>query len=313
MIKHFIYICITIILFGCKKDMAPSPPQKPHAHIKYFGFTLIDTYWEDPTDAEIKTNYIDEIHHFCNVADILVLASEDDLTERIQVFSNLDVKAIVHLNELFFELVDTNSASGSNYDLRSDYKLRWEEFKTINQSVFDSSYIAAFYIGEEPTWNGIEFSELNTVSQLMKNEFPTIPLLLIEAFPALNALSVPPSVDWIGFDRYFIKNPNEHTDFQQDWQILQSKISSPSQKLMVIMDSHYIDWAHGDYGSIDITEMDEVADHYYALAQSDEKVIGILGYFWPSGFDFPKSIGARGMPDHVKAAYERIGAEITGK
>jgi hypothetical protein len=59
--------------------------------------------------------------------------------------------------------------------------------------------------------------------------------------------------------------------------------------------------------------MNEVANNYYDLAKSDEKVIGILGYFWPNGFEIPESNGARGMPQNVKTEYERIGKEITGK
>ena len=79
------------------------------------------------------------------------------------------------------------------------------------------------------------------------------------------------------------------------------------------MDTHYIDWAHGDYGNIALDQMGDVADNYYTLAKADEQVIGILGYFWPNGFDIEGSIGARGMPQSVKDQYEQIGKEITGK
>jgi hypothetical protein len=82
---------------------------------------------------------------------------------------------------------------------------------------------------------------------------------------------------------------------------------------MVVLDSHYIDWAHGDFGNIEMTQMNIVAKNYYELAKSNEKVIGILGYFWPNGFDVAEAIGARGMPQNVKMEYEKIGIEITGK
>ena len=137
--------------------------------------------------------------------------------------------------------------------------------------------------------------------------------MIIEAYPVLNDLQVPETVDWIGFDHYFIKNPNSSSIFQQEWQTLKSKLSNPSQKIMVIMDSHYIDWAHGDFGNIALSEMAEVANNYYQLAKNDTTVIGMLGYFWPNGFDITESIGARGMPEEVRNQYERIGKEITGK
>lgn len=305
------YTLIFCILFACKKDDESST--NTNTHIEYFGFTIIDTFWDDPTDAEIKTNYADEIHSFSNIADILVVNSNDNIIQRAQTFADFELKAILHLNELFFELVDNNSPSGSNYDLRSDYQERWNEFKTINQSILTPHYIGAFYIGEEPTWNGITFSELNTVAQLFQAEFPNIPTMIIEAYPSLNDLQVPETVDWIGFDRYFVKDPNTNSDFQQDWEILKTKISNQDQKIMIILDSHYIGWAHGEFGNIDLTQMDQVAKNYYQLAKNNEKVIGILGYFWPNGFDIPESIGGRGMPQNVKMEYERIGKEIIKK
>ncbi|MTE25752.1 hypothetical protein [Winogradskyella ouciana] len=307
------YILIFCILFACKKEDESSTFENTNAHIEYFGFTIVDTFWDDPTDSEAKTNYADEIHNFSNIADILIVNPNDNIVQRAQTFADMDLKAILHLNELFFELIDNNSPSESNYNLRTDYQERWNEFKTINQSIINNNYVGTFYIGEEPTWNGITFTELNAVAQLLQTEFPNIPTMIIEAYPSLNDLQVPETIDWIGFDRYFVENPNTNVQFQQDWNTLKSKLSNPNQKIMVILDSHYINWAHGDFGNIELTRMNIVAQNYYELAKSDEKVIGVLGYFWPNGFDIPESIGARGMPQNVKMEYERIGKEITGK
>lgn len=311
--KNLVLIILLFNSYSCKKENEPSSDAYTNTHIEYYGFTIIDTYWDDPSDAEQKMNYADEIHGFSNLADLLVVDPNDALMERVHYFQDLELKAILHLNELFFELVDNNSPSGSNYDLRANFQERWTEFKGVNQSILNHDFIGAFYIGEEPTWNGISFDEMDAVSQLLQMDFPNIPTMMIEAYPALDDLQVPQSVDWVGFDRYFIKNPNTDTEFQQDWTLLKSKLSNQDQRIMVIMDSHYIDWVHGDFGNIDVEEMDEVAKNYYELAQRDDKVIGILGYFWPSGFDVPESLGARGMPADVKRTYERIGKEITGK
>lgn len=312
--KTFIvHILIFFILFACNKYDESNTFENTYEHIKYFGFTIVDTYWDDPTDSASKTNYADEIHTFSNIADILVLNPSDNIVLRAQTFTDLELKTILHLNELFFELIDNNGPSGSNYDLRPDFQERWNEFKTINQSVLNTNNIGTFYIGEEPTWNGISFMELDAVAELLQTEFPNIPTMIIEAYPTLNALQVPKTVDWIGFDRYFVMDPNTNTEFQQDWGILKTKISNQNQKIIVILDSHYIDWAHRDFGNIDITQMADVAKNYYRLAKNDEQVIGILGYFWPNGFDIPESIGGRGMPQNVKMEYQRIGREITKK
>ncbi|MFP4846027.1 hypothetical protein [Winogradskyella sp. PE311] len=306
-------ILTCFVFFSCKKDDVSNSIDNLNSHIKYFGFTIIDTHWDDPTDSELKTNYADEIHTFSNLADILVINPTDNIIQRTETFSALDLKPILHLSELFFQVIDSNSPSGSNYDLRPNYEERWNTFKNTNQAILNTNYIGAFYIGEEPTWNGISFAELNQVTLLLKTDFPSVPIMIIEAYPSLDQLQIPELIDWVGFDRYFIKNPNEDSEFQQNWQTLKSKLTSPSQKIMIVMDSHYLDWAHGNFGNINLLEMDIVANNYYQLAQSDEKVIGILGYFWPSGFDFPNSVGARNMPENIKENYSRIGKEITNK
>lgn len=54
-----------------------------------------------------------------------------------------------------------------------------------------------FYIGEEPTWMGISYDELKQVSDLVKSDFPTIPILVIEASTGLADLKVPESVDLV--------------------------------------------------------------------------------------------------------------------
>lgn len=289
------------------------PVPDPENHLAYFGFTVVDTYWDDPTDTEVKSNYADEIYTFSNLADMLVINPDYNLVNRAQTFANFDLKVVLHLNELFFEYVDANGPSGVNYDLRPDFVERWNQFEALNRSVLNPDRIAALYIGEEPTWNGISFSELNAVATLLETHLPAIPTLLIEAYPALDDLQVPGHVDWIGFDQYFVKNPNTDASYQVHWQVLKSKLSNPDQSILVVLDSHYISWAHGDYGNIALEEMGTVANNYYQLAKGDEKVIGLIGYFWPNGFDFPEAIGARGMPQEVRQEYKRIGKAITGK
>jgi len=312
-IKYYsILFIIFFTLFSCTKD-SEAQISVDTSHLKYFGFTLVDTYWDDPTDAIAKTNYIDEVASFCNVADILVVNPTDHIIQRMNDVYQLDMQSILHLNEIFFEVVGTNSESGTDYDLRVDYQQRWDDFVATNQLHTNQHLINVFYIGEEPTWNGISFDELKLATDYVKSKFPTIPIMVIEAYPILNNFKVPITVDWIGFDHYFVKDPNTNSDFQQEFALLITKLTDPDQKLVVIMDSHYISWAHGTVGNIELIEMKEVAQNYYNLAKSEPKVIAMLGYFWPNGFDFPEAIGARGMPQIVQDEYIKIGKEITAK
>lgn len=314
--KMYWYLPFLLLVVACGQqddEQLPPPPITANTQLKNFGFTIVDTYWDDPTDEEVKTNYADEVYTFCNIADILVVNPTDDLQQRMTDMAVLDMKVVLHLNELFFELVDANSPSGANYDLRADYQQRWDAFKSLNQLDTNKDKISSFYIGEEPTWNGITYEELKAVTDYVKAQFPEIPIMIIEAYPAIADLQIPQTVDWVGFDHYFIKNPNIDSSFQQEWSLIKSKRSTPDQKLVVVMDTHYINWAHGDASGIALDEMKDVATNYYNLAKSDTSVVTMIGYFWPNGFDIENSIGARGMPQAVQEEYRRIGHEITGK
>ncbi len=301
-----------VLMVSCQKENQPHQNTNP-THIKYFGFTLIDTYWDDPTDNLPKTNYIDEVFGFSNVADILVVNPSDTIVARMTEMNNLQVKCILHLSEIFFELIGTSSPSGAEYGLRTDYQSRWDEFMNVNYLQVNQDLIQSFYIGEEPTWNGISFSELKSATDYVKLTIPTIPIMIIEAYPIIDQLQVPNSVDWIGFDHYLIKDPKSNVDYLSELSNLKSKFTNAEQKLVIIMDTHYISSLHGDFGGIALNEMDKVANSYFELAKSEPKTIAILGYFWPSGFDNPESIGARNMPENIKENYIRIGKEITNK
>ncbi|MCG2461474.1 hypothetical protein K8352_11995 [Flavobacteriaceae bacterium F89] len=306
------FIFAVILLISCNEEKQ-SEQTIDASHIKYFGFTLIDTNWDDPTDNLTKTNYIDEVFGFSNVADILVVDPADNVVARMAEMNNLQVKSILHLSEIFFELVGTSSPSGAEYGLRIDYRSRWDEFIDANNLQGNQDLIQSFYIGEEPTWNGISFSELKSATDYVKSTLPAIPIMIIEAYPVVDQLQVPNSVDWIGFDRYLIKDPNLDLEYLNELNQLKSKFTNAEQKLVIIMDTHYIGSLHGDFGGIALTEMDGVANSYFELAKSEPKTIAILGYFWPSGFDDPESIGARNMPGIIKENYRRIGKEITNK
>lgn len=311
-LKRTFLIAIITILFSCNEKNEIETTVKTN-HIKYFGFTLVDTYWDDPTDAETKTNYIDEVYEFSNIADILVVNPTDNIIERMNLMNAHQVKSVLNIVELFFEVVGTSSPSGIEYSLRTDYQSRWDNFVSINNIESNASLIQSFYLGEEPTWNGISFSELKAASDYIKSSIPEIPILIIEAYPAVNELQVPNSVDWIGFDHYFIKDPNTDVTYLNELEVLKSKFTTSEQKLVLVLDAHYIASIHGDFAAIALNDMEQVANSYYQLAKSQPKTIAILNYFWPSGFDLPESIGARHMPENIKQNYIRIGKEITDK
>lgn len=305
-------IILALILSSCKKTSLDPIEAKVNPNLEHFGFTLIDVFWDDPKDNSDKTNYLDEISSFSNLADILVVEPSDSIIDRINNFDKSQVRAVLHLNEIFFEQTSTGGdKSGVIYSLRSDYKSRWDEFVSINSINTLTNKIACLYIGEEPAWNGISESDFQKATDYAKLTVPGIPIMNIEAYASINEIYCPNSVDWVGFDHYFIKAPSTDPVFQNEYAVMKSKMKS-HQNILLIMDTHWMKNFHGSVG-ISKNDMNFIARDYYNMANSDTSVVGILGYFWPSGFDFKNSVGARHLPKHVKEEYELIGKTITGK
>lgn len=293
---------------------APESTNK-NPHLKYFGFTLIDVGWDDPTDKNNKTNYIDEVAPFSNIADMLIVSPTESIIPRLERFSKHKVKAVLHLHELFFQRAGNNAPSGAAFDLRKDYRQRWDKWVAINELKKTHSMIQALYIGEEPTWNGITFEELSAACDYIKSTLPKTAdtaILVVEAFPAIKDLKVPKSVDWLGFDHYFIKSPATNQGFINELALLKSKRSSPHQKIVLVADAHFIPKVHSYFG-VKETDMKGIATAYYQMACADTDVVALLAYFWPGGFDSPYAKGTRNLSPQVLNEYERIGREITNK
>jgi len=72
-----------LIWFSCGKEQTKvTAPQQTH-HIEYYGFALVDLGWDDPTDTDTKTNYVDEVGNFTNIAVVLAVNPNDDIRDRL--------------------------------------------------------------------------------------------------------------------------------------------------------------------------------------------------------------------------------------
>lgn len=311
-LKVILCFLFIITVWSCKKEITEAFPAKTNKNLKYFGFTLIDVGWDDPTDQSTQTNYLDEVKGFTNLADILVVEPSDNIVGRIEKMAEANVQSVLHLNELFFENTGAGgTTSGFIYTLRQDFKERWDEFMDINQLSSHVSLIGVLYLGEEPAWNGITEDDFTKAANYVKQTIPEVPILLVEAFAIVNEMYVPDAVDWVGFDHYFLKEPTTNQSFQEELSVMKAKMQ-PTQKICLILDSHWIKIAHGSSG-ISKFDMDVIARDYFKMANADTSIVALLGYYWPNGFEFKNAIGGRGMPENVKAEYEKIGKAITGK
>ena len=291
-------------------EISTLPPVPSNSSLTYFGFALVDAYFDDPHDSETKVNYADEVKGFTNIAHMVLKSLTEDITDRLAVFHSYHLKAILHVQDLFFEEKSSDGIR-SDYDLRSNYKENWNSFIAINFLEDKLDDIGAFYLADEPYWNHISFEELNLTATLIKNTFPNVPILLIEAYAVLDEFKVPQAVDWIGFDQYDTIDPTTDQNYQVNWAKITDLAEKNNDSIIVIMDTQWREYYQSDAG-IRPEDMSKIALNYYNLSLSNERVIGIIGYLWPGGFDSPDQLGARDLPENVQAVYKQIGKEILG-
>lgn len=277
-------------------------------HLKYFGYALVDVGWDDPHDKATTTNYIAEVKDFSNIAQLGVYNYTDNIISRTNLMNTNCVKPFLSIQSVCYYEVDAQAPSGHHFKLHPNFKARWNAFKATNLSILNSSKIAAFYVADEPLWNGIIFSELDTVCQMIKKDFPNIPLMFVEGYPVLDKLIIPTSVDWVGFDRYEVFDPTTSSIFLNDLNTLKSKRSTPDQKIFLVIDDQWLPF-YGLAGFPPDT-IRYMVQNYYNLAASDASIIGLIGYLWAGGLDDPEQLGVRDMPQSVIDKNVEIGMMI---
>lgn len=290
--KKTVLLLILIMSFGMsgKAQIAP-------LHIKYFGFALVDYYIDDPNDSVFLDNYIFEVDSFSNIAQMYVRNYYDTIISRVNLMDAHCVRPVIDISAVFYFTADSNAPSGKNYDLHPDYVSRWNTFRTTNISVLDSNKIAAFYIMDEPYWNGLDFNELNQTCVLVKQDFPEIPLMFIEAWPVVDSVVVPVDIDLLGFDKYGVYDVSTDSDYIARLEIIKNKRNKSSQKIMLVMDVQWVDHYATALGWTQDT-LKYVVQNYYNLAVADTDIVGIAGFTWPGLA--PGWLGARSLPESVK-------------
>jgi hypothetical protein len=300
--RLFLLVVITSLL-GHTAQAQTAPP-----HLRYFGFALIDVFWDDPHDTSAVTNYLSEVDTFSNVAHLAVYSPTDNIVQRVATMNSRCVLPFLHIQEILFEYEDANGPSGANYRLRSNYLSRWNQFLAINQQAITPASIGAFYIMDEPYWNGVTYAELDTVCTLLQQGFPGIPVFLVEAYTMMNQLQIPPAADWLAFDMYGIFDPPNNAQFMQNLTLLKNAKSSPTQELFLIIDDQWIT-SYGQAGYAPDT-IEYMVQNYYNLAVADTEIVGLIGYLWAGGFDEPAQLGVRNMPGNVIQKNVAIGTGI---
>jgi hypothetical protein len=205
-----------------------------------------------------------------------------------------------------FEFFSCDSA-GNACHLYSNYAARWAAEAAAVRPYLNK--IAAFYILDEPQWHGATPAEINTSARLIKQTFPGVKVMMIEAGPKVtSSLSIPASVDWIGFDWYC----QPFTTIKSKLATLQALIPASSpQRFFLVPEDAPVPACAGVAGHTTDENIAAIQRANLALAEQNPRVIGLLNFgFWTSAAWMAKGgTGASELPQTVDAD-ERVAAQI---
>jgi hypothetical protein len=295
---------------ACGTVVAQQAPPSPH--LRFFGYAMVDCGVHDSIAPAGTSNYVGEVAAFTNIGQMCVFGPGEDIGARLSLMQSHGMLALLSVQALLFEgAPDAGTGSGMRYRLRADHQRRWASFVRLNRLNGRAAAIGAFYLADEPAWNGISAADLRQAADLVKATFPATPIMLIEAAPAIGALVVPRSVDLVGFDQYGVAAPDADPAYRAHLAALKARRSRPDQRLVVVMEGQWLPAYDGP--GVDAGLMATVAQRYFALADSDPEVLAMVGYLWPGGLAGPAHLGSRNLPPAVIGEHVRLGKAITRK
>jgi len=253
----------------------------------WFGYYHVDTQfgngvwqvWDYTNIAHI------DLYKYSNLADLDTLAEQ---------YKSHKIKMLVDTIGVFFNTAYPQRLwDQATIDWRWAYlRDRIERVRQHNSVDFD--IIAGFYISDEPFWNGALYNDVYNVSACVKAWYPQYPTMITEAYvmlddPQYTSLSIPPNIDWVGFDKYLTSGQNfdsvipwylarlkaKLTSSQAIWLVPQA-MTGPTLGMPVVSDTTLRDWQY----------------KWYDLARSDSQIHGMLCFTYPYVFDVPLTRGA---------------------
>lgn len=289
-----IYI-LFLIIFSCSRSSTANDENTNH--LKYFGFAITDC----------GNNYTNQVDNFVNLIDMCPtdLSSMESRVDDVILGNN---KVLIHLQGLFINNIEDNSSpSGFRYELFDDYDILFNEWAQ-NNSFINAEEVAAFDFADEPAWNQMDMAELALVAARIKQSFPDIPIMIIEAPDVIDQLEITDDIDWIGFDRYGTLDPKNDDAYLSRLELIKSKRTNSNQKLVLIMESQWLDF-YTDAG-FEENILIPMTKSYYELAKSEEDVVALISYLLPSGFDAPDQKGFFDLMPEIQNAIQEIGTGI---
>ncbi|MEE8523409.1 MAG: hypothetical protein V3T72_05720, partial [Thermoanaerobaculia bacterium] len=179
-----------------------------------------------------------------------------------------------------------------------------------NREILSYGVIWAFYVVDEPFWNGLPVADLETANSTVKATFPLIPTMAsmnrhdIDAAPPFLPEDL---LDVVGFHMYAVpEDPNIDAEYQLYLARFQAQFSG--RDFVVVADAWWTPHRHGAAG-LEPPSLADRARQYRQVAE-DIGAIALGTFVWES---FSDVTGLRDLPEEVLREYIRIGSEITRK
>jgi hypothetical protein len=203
---------------------------------------------------------------------------------------------IISTGHEFFTGCD--KAGSTTCRLYPNYRERWLRLASAVDSRLGK--VGAFYLLDEPQWRGASPADIATAARTIKQTYPSIPVMMVEAGPKVtDTLQVPANVDWVGFDWYCQSFPT----IQAKLATLERRTTA-AQKLFLMPEAAPLAECGGRPGHATDAEIARLQWQYFYLAVAHPRVIGLLAFgFWTSGHD------SSDLPRTV-AAHRQIAARI---
>lgn len=269
---------LSTITFYTVNAPTQEPAFVPDHNGPYYGFLHVSTGYG---------NQISKVDGFTNLNDIFFSEAEADS------FIANKSRLLVNTTWTFW-----NSGVGP----RPDYQQAWDGLKA--RLVPYKDYIGGFYLMDEPELHGWTTADIQTMTAVIKADFPTIPVMVCFAGSSLNAFtssSIPSNVDWVAFDHY-----GAFSDIGPMLAKLKS-IKHANQKIFLVPQGY----TEGFDATISDQALANKSVQYDNLFHSDPEIIGQLVYLSPGAREavYPTEPA---IP-LTYAAQQTIGSHIIGK
>lgn len=250
----------------------------------YFGARITETIGNHLPEVRGRSNL-----NWVNISDYSRYA--DEVLESCAPRS-----CVVYTGHEFFSGCDT--ADSPTCRLYPQHRERWQRLADKVKPHLDG--VAAFYLKDEPYHRGASYQDIRTSAQVIKETFPDVPIMMVEAGPKVtSAMRVPPEVDWVGFDWYC----RTTLEIEPTLQTLES-ITKPGQELFLMPQAAPLKACGSKAGYQSDADLAKLQWDYVALAKRHPRVTGLMTFgLWV------ESTPVSNVPATIDA-HERIAGRI---